>query len=91
MFTIINILKIIIGLGLLNVWIIRFNKTSSYRGGDAKNMIEEFEHAKSSAAEFDENKIKRVLRECNLTDFRSSFQFSRGKLSHLDAWFSRDE
>jgi hypothetical protein len=42
MFTIINILKIIIGLGLLNVWIIRFNKASSYRGGDAKNMIEEF-------------------------------------------------
>ena len=38
------ILKIIIALGLLNVWVLRFDKTTPYRGGDAKNMIEEFKN-----------------------------------------------
>jgi len=36
------IFQIIIALGLLNVWIIRFNKQTPYRGGVAKTMIEEF-------------------------------------------------
>ena len=38
------ILKIIIALGLLNVWVLRFDKTTPYRGGDAKNMTEEFKN-----------------------------------------------
>jgi hypothetical protein len=37
-----NILQIVIGLGLLNVWIIRFNKETAYRGGIAKTLKEEF-------------------------------------------------
>lgn len=37
-----NILQIIIALGLLNVWLLRFNKTTAYRGGEAKNLLEEF-------------------------------------------------
>lgn len=38
----INALQLIIALGLINVWIFRFNKTTAYRGGDAKNIVEEF-------------------------------------------------
>lgn len=33
---------LIIGLGILNVWVLRFNKSTAYRGGAAKNMKEEF-------------------------------------------------
>lgn len=29
-------------LWILNVWVLRFNKETEYRGGDAKNMREEF-------------------------------------------------
>lgn len=29
-------------LGLLNVWLLRFNQSTAYRGGRAKTMIEEF-------------------------------------------------
>jgi len=36
------VLKLIIALGLLNVWVIRFDKESSFRGGDSINMTEEF-------------------------------------------------
>tara|TARA_Y100000991_G_scaffold215704_1_gene207612 strand:- start:13113 stop:13469 length:357 start_codon:yes stop_codon:yes gene_type:complete len=36
------ILQLIISIGLINVWLIRFNKATNYRGGDAKNMKEEF-------------------------------------------------
>lgn len=36
------IAQIIVGLGILNVWVIRFNRSTGYRGGDAKNMREEF-------------------------------------------------
>lgn len=39
---IVIILKVIIGLGILNVWLLRFNKPSRWRGGKAANMIEEF-------------------------------------------------
>jgi hypothetical protein len=37
-----NILQVIAAIGLLNVWIFRFNKPTSYRGGSAKNLKEEF-------------------------------------------------
>jgi uncharacterized membrane protein YphA (DoxX/SURF4 family) len=38
----IKIIQVIIALGLLNVWLIRANKQTRYRGGDAKNIREEF-------------------------------------------------
>lgn len=41
--TIINIIQIVIALGILNVWILRFGKPSTWRGGEAKNMKEEFQ------------------------------------------------
>ena len=37
-----TIFQIIIGLGLLNVWLVRPNKKTSFRGGGAENMKEEF-------------------------------------------------
>lgn len=36
------ILHLIIAIGLLNVWLIRFNKATPYRGGEAKNLLQEF-------------------------------------------------
>ncbi|MCH4823571.1 DoxX family protein [Gramella lutea] len=36
------ILQLVVGLGILNVWLLRFNKDTSYRGGDAGSMKEEF-------------------------------------------------
>lgn len=36
------VLQIIVALGLLNVWLLRFNKSTQYRGGNAKNLKEEF-------------------------------------------------
>jgi len=38
----VKICQLIIGLGLLNVWLLRTRKTTAWRGGDAKNMREEF-------------------------------------------------
>ena len=38
----ITILQTIIALGLLNVWLLRFNKSTAYRGGNATNLVEEF-------------------------------------------------
>ena len=35
-------INIILSLTLINVWLFRFNKPTSYRGGDAKSMKEEF-------------------------------------------------
>ena len=35
-------LQIIIALGLVNVWIVRFHKPTKYRGGSAGNMADEF-------------------------------------------------
>ena len=35
-------LKLIVGLGILNVWLLRSGKATAYRGRDAKNMREEF-------------------------------------------------
>ena len=40
--TLIAIIQIIIGAGILNVWFLRFKKSSIYRGGSATNMVEEF-------------------------------------------------
>lgn len=37
-----NLLQLIAGLGILNVWLLRFNKSTSYRGGNASSMQEEF-------------------------------------------------
>ncbi len=37
------ILQLIISIGLINVWVFRFIKATEYRGGDAKNMREEFQ------------------------------------------------
>lgn len=39
---IIIICQIIIALGILNVWILRFGKSTNWRGGNATNMKEEF-------------------------------------------------
>ncbi len=36
------ILKLVVGLGILNVWLLRANKATAYRGGNAKTMREEF-------------------------------------------------
>ena len=40
--TLVQICQIIVGCGLLNVWLLRFNKSTAYRGGAAANMLEEF-------------------------------------------------
>ena len=37
-----TVLQIIVALGLLNVWIVRNAKSTDYRGGQAKNLREEF-------------------------------------------------
>ena len=36
------ICQALIGLGILNVWLLRFNKSTSYRGGSATSLKEEF-------------------------------------------------
>ena len=41
-FSIINLVNIIIALGIFNVWVIRFNKKTDFRGGNALNLKEEF-------------------------------------------------
>lgn len=35
--------QLIIGLGILNVWFVRFNQSTPYRGQGAQNLKEEFE------------------------------------------------
>ena len=35
-------LKLIVSLGILNVWLLRSGKATAYRGGNAKTMREEF-------------------------------------------------
>jgi uncharacterized membrane protein YphA (DoxX/SURF4 family) len=37
-----SILQVIVGLGLLNVWLLRRQSSTAYRGGEAKNLKEEF-------------------------------------------------
>ena len=38
----INIINIIITMGILNVWIIRYDLETQWRGGRSKNLMEEF-------------------------------------------------
>lgn len=40
--TIMIILQIAAALGLLNVWLLRAGQSTSYRGGDARTIVEEF-------------------------------------------------
>jgi hypothetical protein len=42
MITLSIILNLIIAFTLLNVWLVRFNKQTIYRGGDSTSMAEEF-------------------------------------------------
>ncbi len=39
---VIIILKLVVGLGILNVWLLRANRATAYRGGNSKTMREEF-------------------------------------------------
>ena len=36
------IFQLVVGLGLLNVWLLRFHKKTPFRGGNAQSMTEEF-------------------------------------------------
>lgn len=37
-----QVLQVVVALGLLNVWLLRFFQATAYRGGNAQNMREEF-------------------------------------------------
>ena len=37
-----SVLQVIVALGLMNVWLLRFGQSTAYRGGDAHSMREEF-------------------------------------------------
>jgi len=39
---VIIVLKLIVGLSILNVWLVRSKKNTAWRGGDAGNIVEEF-------------------------------------------------
>ena len=41
-FTLTTVLQVILALGLFNVWLLRTGKATNYRGGQAKNLKEEF-------------------------------------------------
>jgi uncharacterized membrane protein YphA (DoxX/SURF4 family) len=41
-YTLTNVLQIVIAMGLLNVWLLRFNQNTPYRGGNARSLMEEF-------------------------------------------------
>lgn len=41
--TLIIIFKIIIAIGIVNVWLLRFNKKTEWRGANAVNMNDEFQ------------------------------------------------
>jgi uncharacterized membrane protein YphA (DoxX/SURF4 family) len=40
--TIVLIIQILIALGIYNVWLVRFGRSTSWRGGTAQNLKEEF-------------------------------------------------
>ena len=40
--TVMIVLQLTAALGLLNVWLVRFNRPTGYRGADAHSMVEEF-------------------------------------------------
>jgi len=39
---IINVINLVIAMGIINVWIIRYDINTPYRGGDSKSLKEEF-------------------------------------------------
>lgn len=41
--TLVIVIQIVIALGILNVWLVRFGKETNWRGGSAENLKEEFE------------------------------------------------
>jgi uncharacterized membrane protein YphA (DoxX/SURF4 family) len=41
--SILNLLQAIVGLGLLNVWLVRARSATAYRGGKAQTLREEFD------------------------------------------------
>ena len=41
--SILSLLQLVVGLGLLNVWLVRARSSTEYRGGDAKTLREEFD------------------------------------------------
>lgn len=41
--TFVTIIQLVIALGILNVWLVRYKKQTGWRGGDARNMKEEFQ------------------------------------------------
>ena len=38
-----KILSVVVGLTVINVWVFRSNRSTSYRGGDAASLLEEFQ------------------------------------------------
>jgi hypothetical protein len=38
----IQLLQAIVGISILNVWLLQYNKPTRWRGGDAKTILEEF-------------------------------------------------
>jgi hypothetical protein len=40
--TVITVVQVVIALGIFNVWILRFGKSTEWRGGSSSNMTEEF-------------------------------------------------
>jgi hypothetical protein len=40
--SVLTALQVLIALGILNVWVVRFGKATAWRGGAATNMKEEF-------------------------------------------------
>lgn len=40
--TLTTVLQVVVGLGLLNVWLLRSSNSTPYRGGDARSLREEF-------------------------------------------------
>ncbi|HEU4636411.1 MAG TPA: DoxX family protein [Edaphobacter sp.] len=42
MHTLLLVLQVIVALGLLNVWLLRFGRSTPYRGGNAQSMRDEF-------------------------------------------------
>jgi uncharacterized membrane protein YphA (DoxX/SURF4 family) len=39
----VKVIQVVIALGIYNVWLVRFGKSTSWRGGTARNLKEEFE------------------------------------------------
>ena len=38
-----KVLSVVVGLTVINVWLFRSNRSTSYRGGDASSLLEEFQ------------------------------------------------